>query len=107
MKLYSAHLKADAEPVLVREGFAWGALIFGPLWLAVHRAWIAAGVAALPRSCSSSCWRPSRSRRSCRSAWLVMLGLFGHDLRAQALEHRGYSLVHVSPPATRTRAGCG
>ena len=35
----------DAAPVLVREGFAWGALMFGPLWLAAHRAWIAAALA--------------------------------------------------------------
>ena len=31
--------------MLVREGFSWGALLFGPLWLAVHRAWIAAVLA--------------------------------------------------------------
>ena len=28
----------------MREGFSWGALLFGPLWLAVHRAWIAAAL---------------------------------------------------------------
>ena len=44
MKIYTALLKADAEPVLVREGFSWGALIFGPFWLAAHRAWIAAAI---------------------------------------------------------------
>ena len=44
MNLYTALLKDDAEPVLVREGFAWGALILGPLWLAAHRAWIAAAI---------------------------------------------------------------
>ncbi len=44
MKIYTALLKPDAEPILVREGFAWGALIFGPFWLAAHRAWIAAAL---------------------------------------------------------------
>ena len=34
--------------LLVREGFAWGALFLGPFWLAAHRAWIAA-------------WRPGGS----------------------------------------------
>ena len=58
VKIYTALLKPDAEPVLVREGFAWGALFFGPLWLAAHRAWIAAAIslaayiliAVLPRA---------------------------------------------------------
>ena len=38
-------LRPGAAPVLVREGFAWGALLFGPLWLAAHRAWIPAALA--------------------------------------------------------------
>ena len=42
MKFWTAHIRTGAAPVLVREGFSWGALLFGPLWLAVHRAWIAA-----------------------------------------------------------------
>ena len=42
MKFWTAHIRAGAAPELVREGFSWGALIFGPLWLAAHRAWIAA-----------------------------------------------------------------
>jgi hypothetical protein len=46
VKIYAALLKPDSEPVLVREGFAWGALFFGPLWLAIHRAWIAAAIQA-------------------------------------------------------------
>ena len=44
MKIYTALLKADAAPVLVREGFSWGGLVLGPLWLAAHRAWIAAAI---------------------------------------------------------------
>ncbi len=42
MSVYTVHLKPDSEPVLVREGFSWLALLFGPLWLALHRAWLAA-----------------------------------------------------------------
>ena len=45
MRFWTAHIRAGAAPVLVREGFSWGALLFGPLWLAVHRAWIAAVLA--------------------------------------------------------------
>ncbi len=44
MKIYTALLKAGAEPVLVREGFSWGALFLGPFWLAAHRAWVPAAI---------------------------------------------------------------
>ncbi len=44
MRFYTAHIRAGAPPVLVREGFSWGALFFGPLWLAAHRAWVAAAL---------------------------------------------------------------
>ena len=50
MRFWTAHIRAGAAPVLVREGFSWGALLFGPLWLAVHRAWIPA-VLALAAPC--------------------------------------------------------
>jgi hypothetical protein len=42
MKVWTAHEKPNASPVLVREGFSFGALLFGPIWLAVHRAWLPA-----------------------------------------------------------------
>ena len=46
VRFWTAHTPVRARhPVLVREGFSWGALLFGPLWLAVHRAWIAAVLA--------------------------------------------------------------
>lgn len=43
MKVWTAHEKPNASPVLVREGFSFGALFFGPIWLAAHRAWFPAG----------------------------------------------------------------
>jgi hypothetical protein len=47
MKVWTAHEKPDASPVLVREGFSFGALFFGPIWLAAHRAWLPAGAMVL------------------------------------------------------------
>ena len=44
MKYWTAYLRGQDEPVLVREGFAWGAFLFGPLWLAWHRTWIPAAI---------------------------------------------------------------
>ena len=42
MKIWTVHLRDDAPPVLVREGFSLGRALFGPLWLALHRAWVPA-----------------------------------------------------------------
>jgi hypothetical protein len=94
MKLFSAHLKADAEPVLLREGFSWGALIFGPLWLAVHRAWVAAGI-SFAAFMFINLLAPEPAATILSFGLAVILGLTGNDLRAQALDHRGYSLVHM------------
>ena len=94
MRLYTALLKADSEPVLVREGFDWGALILGPIWLAAHRAWIAAAI-------SLAAFVLIAALASGSTAWILgaglalVLGLTGHDLRRWALENRGYLLVHV------------
>ena len=32
MKIWTAHERAHASPILVREGFSFGALLFGPIW---------------------------------------------------------------------------
>lgn len=48
MNVYTVHLKGSQDDlatleraVFVREGFAWAALIFGPLWLLWNRLWLA------------------------------------------------------------------
>lgn len=94
MKTYTALLKADAEPVLVREGFSWGALIFGPFWLAVHRAWIAAAI-TLAAYVLIAAVAPQPARTILAAALTLILGLTGNDLRRWALEQRGYLLGHV------------
>ena len=47
MKIYSSHVKPGAVPVLVQDGFSWGAALFGCMWLAWQGAWIPAGLALL------------------------------------------------------------
>ncbi len=44
MIVFTSHVRAGETPILVREGFSWAALLFGALYLAVRRAWIAAGL---------------------------------------------------------------
>jgi hypothetical protein len=75
--------------VLVKEGFSWGALLLGPLWLLAHRAWIA-GVIAIAALVLVGVARPGLT-------WgvLVLLGFTGRDLVRWGLGRRGYALAHV------------
>lgn len=94
MKLFAVHIKRGAEPIMLPEGFAWGAFLFGPLWLAAQRAWIAAavslGVYVLVVALSSP---PLAGILILGVA--LLLGLQGHDLRGWALDHRGFTLIHI------------
>jgi len=82
------------EPVLVREGFSWGALFFGPFWLAVHRAWVPA-VLALVATVLIIILTTDGVSVALLSALVLLLGLSGHDLRRWSLDHRGYLLAQV------------
>jgi len=103
VKIYTALLKHDAEPVLVRESFAWGALFFGPFWLAAHRAWIAAAL-SLAAYVLLAALVPQPAGAILAVGLALILGLTGHDLRRWALEHRGYLLVHVFAAGNRDDA---
>lgn len=94
MRLYTALLKSDAEPVLVREGFAWGAFFFGPFWLAAHRAWIPAAI-ALAVAVLTGALVPGPAHSILMVGYAVILGLTGNDLRRWSLEISGFVLVHV------------
>ncbi len=94
MTFFSAHLKPDAEPVLVPEGFSLAALVFGPLWLAAHRAWVPAALAmAADVLIGALVHDPARIVLGAGLA--VLLGLTGQDLRRWTLEQRGYLLTNV------------
>ena len=94
MTFYTAHLKPDAEPVLVKEGFSWGALVFGPLWLAAHHAWIAAAF-TLAGYVLIAVLIPPPASRILVLGLAALLGLIGRDLRRWTLQQRGYLLTHV------------
>jgi hypothetical protein len=80
--------------VLVREGFSWGALLFGPFWLAAHRAWITAAI-SLAVLILIAAVVPVPLCLILGVAFAVLLGLTGNDLRLWSMEHRGYLLVHI------------
>lgn len=102
MRVWSVHTRAETAPVLVREGFSWGALCFGPIWLFAHRAWIAgvltlcAGVLALLAP------EPFAPVLLTGLAWLT--GVFGTDMIRWSLARRGFVLVHVVAAASEDAA---
>jgi hypothetical protein len=93
MRFYTVHLRRDEEPVLIREGFSWGAAIFGPLWLFVHAAWIAGFLVLVVDVLIGLIPGPLGVVGGIMSAWL--LGLFGQDLRRWNLGLNGHSAPHV------------
>jgi hypothetical protein len=94
VKFWTAHIRSGAAPVLVREGFSWGALIFGPLWLAVHRAWIAA-VLSLAAFVLIVVLAGDGIAAALLATLILLLGLSGHDIHRWSLDHRGYLLSQV------------
>ncbi|MBW4093427.1 MAG: DUF2628 domain-containing protein [Proteobacteria bacterium] len=94
MRVFTAHLRPGAPPTLVREGFAWGALLFGGLWLLAHRAWIA-GAIALAAAVLIAVLVPAPARGILEVGLAVGLGFSGWDLVRVALARRGYALAHV------------
>ena len=89
MKLWTAHEKPRASPVLVREGFSVGALLFGPIWLAAHRSWLPAVAALLLAIIINVLTRPPAST-ILTIGLAVLTGLTGHDLVRWSIARRGY-----------------
>lgn len=93
MRIYTAHLRDDAEPVLIREGFSFAAMAFGPLWLLLNRAWIPAALSLAAYAGVAVSGQPGRGAMLLALAWAH--GLFGRDLLRWSYSLRGYRLEHV------------
>jgi hypothetical protein len=94
VRFWTGHIRSRAAPVLVREGFAWGALLFGPLWLAAHRAWIPAAL-VLTAVVLILALASSASAAALMVALAVWLGLSGHDLWRWSMRRRGFTLFEI------------
>ena len=93
MNTYTAHLAPGTEPILVKEGFSWGALIFGPLWFTTHRAWLAA-IIHLALIVLLARLLPPRLGPVLIGLALAA-GVFARDILRWTLDRRGYTLAHV------------
>jgi hypothetical protein len=89
VKVWTAHEKPHAAPLLVREGFSIGAFLFGPIWLAVHRAWIPAGGTIVLTILFLLLARPPASCVLVLGLALL-LGFSGRDLVRWSIARRGY-----------------
>jgi hypothetical protein len=103
MTSWTAHLREGQEPEVIPEGFSWGALIFGPLWLLAYRAWIPA-VLALAASILIAVVIPDPAALIAELGLSLLLGLSGHDLRRWAVTTRGYLHTNVLQARSETEA---
>ena len=103
MKFWTAHVHPTRAPILIPERFAWGALFFGPLWLAFHRAWVPAAL-SLAAFVVIVVFAPDSIAGDLVLGMAILLGLSGQDLRRWSVEHRGYRLSHVVPAHDETGA---
>ncbi len=94
MKVWTAHLRGTATPVLVREGWSWGAFFFGPFWFAAHRAWIPAAL-DLAALVIVLLLLSGSVGGAVFIALAVAQGLFGRDWLRWSLDFEGYTLAQV------------
>ena len=87
-------MRPGSVPVLVREGFSWGAFLFGPLWLAGHRAWIPAAL-ALAGGILIVTLLPLGVAAVTMFALAILLGLSGQDFRRWSMDHRGFTVTQI------------
>jgi len=103
MRFWTGHVRDGAAPVLVREGFSWGALIFGPLWLAMRGAWVPAAL-VLAAIILIAALSAGPAEAALFAALAVWLGVSGNDLRRWSLRLRGFVLQEVVGARGETEA---
>ncbi len=89
MKIWTAHEKPHAAPRLVREGFSFGALLWGPFWLAAHRLWLLAAALLLLDVLVLVLTRPPASL-VLTAGVALLLGFSGRDLLRWSAARQGY-----------------
>jgi hypothetical protein len=94
MRIYAVYLKDHRAPVLVRDGFSFWALVFGPFWLLVHAAWIPA-VLLVALEVLLRVILPPPVAGIAVLGLAVLVGLHAQDLRGWSLARRGWRLGAV------------
>ena len=111
MRIWTVHLPRGAAaaarvsrtPVLVREGFAWGAFLFALPWLLLHRLWLEA-LAYVGAVLLLAAFLPQPAALPVALALHFLLGAHAQDLRRAALARRGRPAAHVVAAADEDAA---
>jgi hypothetical protein len=90
MIIFTSHVKPGSLPVLVREGFSWGAAIFGWIWLMAQGAWVP-GLLALAGAVAALWAAGALGSAAPLLALFLVQGVFGRDLVRWSLALRGYA----------------
>ncbi|MGE5259710.1 MAG: DUF2628 domain-containing protein [Actinomycetota bacterium] len=118
MTIFSVYEPSESQPdvearadslAFVKEGFSWPAFLVPALWLIYCRMWIEfivfIAILALVQLISGG----GQEAGAQLAGWVtiamsVILGFEGNDLRAAALERRGYRLIGIAEGRGRTDA---
>lgn len=97
--------EAHDRTVIVREGFAWAALVFQPLWILWHRLWwVCLGwVAAVVAIAVLTRYSPV-SAAVVEPLFLLWFAIVANDARRWTLARRGFRLVGIVHAASRDEA---
>jgi hypothetical protein len=97
MRIYTVHYRPAAggdDFVLVKEGFCWPALLFGPAWALWHGLWVVAlwllALLAVVGVAGAVALDAATATVLAAGAQLAVGGL-ANDLRRWTLERRGFS----------------
>lgn len=98
LRLYTVHLPPpssdDTMPVLIKEGFSWGAFLFSVIWTLWHKLWIeTAALLALSLALgviSDFIALSDSIETAILLAVAVLIGFGGNDWRRESFRRRGY-----------------
>ena len=98
LRVYTVHLppllSGNTNPMLIAEGFSWGAFLLGVIWALWHRLWIeAAALLALFLAVgviADFIVLSEPIEAAILLAISVLIGCGGHDWRRQSLHQRGF-----------------
>ena len=104
MQVYTVHIdplspEVDGDAVLVREGFAWLAALFGVFWALYHGLWgwaLALVAAALAiAGLAALTGLNGVGQAVLQLGYMALAGALANDWRRWALARRGYRLAEV------------
>ncbi|MHA1568433.1 MAG: DUF2628 domain-containing protein [Alphaproteobacteria bacterium] len=113
MRVYTVHIQAesalpDGGAVLVKEGFSWPALMFGPIWALGLGLWVAAAALLAAGAVIGAALELSGADFPTRAAivagFQVLVGFTANDFRRWSLARRGFADARVVAAPDRLAA---